>query len=103
QRFLFDKHHRLEHQLAVRDGCWAVNSEHLYASEGIPFAGNMDIYIANMLAGCDGQRTLRELVAMVASRMKTDPETITPACLTAFLRLMRSGFLSSVSGSDKST
>jgi len=103
QRFLFDKHHRLEHQLEVRDGCWAVNNEHLYASEGIPFAGNMDMYIANLLAGCDGRQTLRELVAKVADRMQTEQETITPACLTAFRRLMQSGFLSSVSGPGKLT
>ena len=101
QRFLFDEHHRLEHQLAVRDDCWAVNSEHLYASEGIPFAGNMDMYIANLLAGCDGQRTLRELVAAVAERMQTDPESIIPACLKAFRKLMQSGFLSAVGNPDK--
>ena len=96
QRFLFDEHHRLEHQLAVRDGCWAVNSEHLYASEGIPFAGNMDMYIANLLAGCDGRRTLRELIEAVADRMQADPETVTPACLATVRKLMQAGFLSSV-------
>jgi len=95
QRFLFDEHHRLEHQLAVRDGCWAVNSEHLYASEGIPFAGNMDMYIANLLAGCDGRRTLRELIEVVADRMQTDPETVRPACLATVRKLMQAGFLSS--------
>jgi methylase of polypeptide subunit release factors len=103
QRFLFDEHHRLEHQLAVRDGCWAVNSEHLYASEGIPFAGNMDMYIANLLAGCDGQRTLRELIAAVADRVQTDTETVIPACLATVRKLMQAGFLSSVVGSEKST
>ncbi len=103
QRFLFDEHHRLEHQLAVRDGSWAVNSEHLYASEGIPFAGNMDMYIANLLAGCDGRRTLRELIEAVAGRMQTDPETVGPACLAAFRKLMQAGFLSSVGDFDKST
>jgi len=95
QRFLFDEHHRLEHQLAVRDGCWAVNSEHLYASEGIPFAGNMDMYIANLLAGCDGRRTLRELIEAVADRMQTNPETVGPACLATVRKLMQAGFLSS--------
>ena len=103
QRLLFDEHHRLEHQLAVRDGCWAVNSEHLYASEGIPFAGNMDMYIANLLAGCDGRRTLRELIEAVASRMQTDQETVGPACLAAVRKLMQAGFLSSVASPDKST
>jgi len=95
QRFLFDEHHRLEHQLAVQDGHWAVNSEHLYASEGIPFAGNMDMYIANLLAGCDGRRTLRELIEAVADRMQTDPEKVGPACLAAFRKLMQAGFLTS--------
>jgi len=102
QRFLFDEHHRLEHQLAVRDGCWAVNSEHLYASEGIPFAGNMDMYIANLLAGCDGRRTLRELIEAVASRMQTEPKTVGPACLAAVRKLMQAGFLSSVGDPGKS-
>jgi methylase of polypeptide subunit release factors len=96
KRFLFDKHHRLEHQLTVQDGRWAVNSEHLYASEGIPFAGNMDMYIANLLAGCDGQRTLRELIAAVADRMQTNPETVGPACLATVRKLMQAGFLSAV-------
>jgi len=95
QRFLFDEHHRLEHQLAVQDGRWAVNSEHLYTSEGIPFAGNMDMYIANLLAGCDGRRTLRELIEAVADRMQTKPETVGLACLAAFRKLMQAGFLSS--------
>ncbi|HUU20652.1 MAG TPA: class I SAM-dependent methyltransferase [Sedimentisphaerales bacterium] len=95
QRFLFDEHHRLEHQLAVRDGSWSVNSEHLYASEGIPFAGNMDMYIANLLAGCDGRRTLRELIEVVAGRIQADPKTVTPACLATVRKLMQAGFLSS--------
>lgn len=103
QRFLFDEHHRLEHQLAVQDGRWAVNSEHLYASEGIPFAGNMDMYIASLLAGCDGRRTLCELIEAVADRMQTNPETVGPACLAAFRKLMQAGFLSLVGGSDTST
>jgi methylase of polypeptide subunit release factors len=103
QRLLFDEHHRLEHQLAVRDGSWAVNSEQLYASEGIPFAGNMDMYIANLLAGCDGRRTLRELIEAVADRMQTNQETVIPACLATVRKLMQAGFLSSVAGPEKST
>ena len=96
QQFLFDEHHRLEHQLTARDGRWVVNGEHLFASQGIPFAGNVDMHIANLLAGCDGRQTLRELVAVAASHMQTEPESIIPACLKAFRRLMQSGFLSAV-------
>jgi methylase of polypeptide subunit release factors len=94
QSLLFDEHHLLRHELRAEDGRWAVRSEHLYASEGIPFAGNVDMYVANLLAGCNGRRTLRELLEKVADRAKTDPEKITPTCLTVVQNLMRSGFLS---------
>ncbi|UCE47509.1 MAG: methyltransferase, partial [Phycisphaerales bacterium] len=94
QRLIFDEHHRLEHQSAVQDGRWVVQAGHLCASEGVPFAGNVDMHVANLLAGCNGQRTLRELLEEMADRTKTDPEKIIPGCLTVVQRLMRSGFLS---------
>ena len=103
QRLLFDRHHLLRHELRAEDGRWAVRSEHLYASEGVPFAGNVDMYVANLLAGCNGQRTLRELLDEVAGRAKTEPEKIIPTCLNVVQNLMRSGFLSPTSGLDKSS
>lgn len=51
----------------------------------------------------DGKRTLRELIAAVASRMQTNPETVIPACLATVRKLMQAGFLSSVAGPSKST
>jgi len=99
-RLLFDEHHRLEHQLRVENGRWILQVEHLLASEGVPFAGNVDSFITNLLAGCDGKRTLRELIAAVAGRMQADAEGLTPACLAAVRRLMQSGFLSSVGKSS---
>jgi len=98
QRLLFDRHHLLRHELRAEEGRWAVHSEHLYASEGIPFAGNVDMYVANLLAGCNGKRTLRELLEEVAERAKTDPEKIAPTCLTVVQNLMRSGFLTPTCG-----
>ena len=101
QRLLFDEHHLLRHELRAEDGRWAVQSEHLYASEGVPFAGNVDMYVANLLAGCNGKRTLRELLEKVADRAKTDPENIVPTCLSVVQNLMRSGFLSPTGDPDK--
>jgi hypothetical protein len=63
----------------------------------------MDMYVANLLAGCDGRRTLRELIEAVASRMQTDLKTVTPACLATVRKLMQAGFLSSVGDPGKST
>jgi hypothetical protein len=63
----------------------------------------MDMYIANLLAGCDGRRTLRELVEEVAGRAKTAPEKIIHDCLAVVQKLMQCGFLSSVGGARGST
>jgi hypothetical protein len=46
---------------------------------------------------------LRELIEAVASRMQTDPKTLTPACLATVRKLMQAGFLSSVGVPGKST
>jgi len=93
---LLDDHHRLEHQLGVENGRWVVQAEHIFASEGVPFAGKVDMHIANLLAGCDGRRTLHELIAVMAHRLQADPEKLKPACLTVVRKLMQAGFLSPV-------
>ena len=102
-RLIFDKHHLLEHQLTVENGCWVVQVERLHTDKGISFSGQVDMYIANLLAVCDGRHTLRELIRAVADRAQTDPETFTVACLGVVRKLMRSGFLSSVDGPDRPT
>ena len=100
-RLLFDKHHCLEHQLTVEDGRWVVCVERLHTDKGISFSGKVDMHIAKLLAGCDGQRTLRELIGVMAGRMQTDAEEFMPACLAVVRKLMRAGFLSSVSAPGK--
>jgi methylase of polypeptide subunit release factors len=102
QRLLFDKNHLLEHRLRTENGRWVLCGAHLHASEGIPFAGNVDMYIANLLAGCDGRRTLRELIAATAGLLKANPEQLTPACLETVRKLMQSGFLSAAGESGES-
>jgi len=94
QRLVLDKNHCLQHQLKAEDGRWSICSQHLSASLGLPFAGHVDTYIASLLAGCDGRRTLRELVLEVAGRMQTDTEKVMPDCLSVVRKLMQSGFLS---------
>ena len=93
QCLAFDNNHRLEHQLVVEDGRWVVRAEHLYATEGVPFAGNVDMYVANLLAGCDGKRTLGEVVLKATERMQANREEFTRACLAAIRKLMQAGFL----------
>jgi len=103
QRFLFNKHHLLQHELSLEDGRWVIRKENLRATRGIPISGKVDMYIATLLAGCDGQRTLRELIGTVAGRMQSDVEELMPACLAAFRKLMQAGFLSLVGGPETAT
>ncbi|MHC4332719.1 MAG: hypothetical protein ACYSUP_00105 [Planctomycetota bacterium] len=67
----------------------------------MPFARHMDMYVTNILAGCDGRRTLRELIVVTAGSLQADPEQFTPACLEAVRKLMQSGFLSAVGESAR--
>jgi len=94
RRLLLDKNHLLDHQLKVRDGGWVSCSQHLRASAGLPFAGNVDVYVSSLLARCDGRRTLREIIVDIADHMTTDAERLIPDCLSVVSRLMRCGFLS---------
>ena len=91
--FIFDKDHNLEHHLTVEQGRWAVRSEHLHATVGIPFGGTIDMYIAQVLAGCDGHRTLRALITDTAARAETDQNKMIPTFLKVIKKIMRSGFL----------
>ncbi|MHC4474365.1 MAG: methyltransferase [Planctomycetota bacterium] len=94
QRLRLDEHHHLEHQLKVEDGRWALASARLYASKGVPFAGNVDMYTANLLALLDGRRTLRQAISELADQTQADPEKLVSACHAAVRKLMQSGFLS---------
>jgi SAM-dependent methyltransferase len=94
ERLYFDKHHRLEHELAVQDGRWVIRTEWLRASEGVPFAGNVDMHTASLLARCDGRRTLREVIIEAADRMGADADKLMAAYLAAVRKLMGAGFLS---------
>ncbi len=93
QRLVFDEHHLLKHELRVEGHGWAVQNEQLVTSEGIPFSGHVDVYVASLLAGCDGRTTLGRLVEKMAEQLKTDPEKITPGCLAVIRKLLSSGFL----------
>lgn len=94
QRLRLDEHHHLEHQLKVEDGRWALASARLHASKGVPFAGNVDMYTANLLALLDGRRTLRQAISELADQTQADPEKLVSACHAAVRKLMQSGFLS---------
>jgi hypothetical protein len=58
--------------------------------------GNVDRWVSTMLAGCDGHRTLEELVADLARGLKADPEKIATACIEVVRTMLENGFLTAL-------
>ncbi len=93
--FVLVPEHELEQRLQTRDGDWLVQSAQLKQTAGFEFTGEADRLMATVLAGCDGRRTLGELVNELACGLNTDRGIIIPPCLDVFRRLLQMGFLTS--------
>jgi len=93
QRIQLTPAHRLEHTLHAEDGNWRVERALLRQTDGIGFAGEVDRLVGTILAGCDGARTLGELVADLAAGVGRPAEEIAPACARVVRQLMATGFL----------
>lgn len=60
---------------------------------GLPFHGSVDPYTIQLLARCDGRRTLAEAATAVAAIASLDPEKFLSASAGIARRLIKSGFL----------
>ena len=85
---------RLHQHSRPGTGGWEVVAAELRRSEGLQYAGNIDEHGAALLVRCDGQRTLGELVADLATSLGTDAEVVAPAVVGVVRRLVEQGFLS---------
>jgi hypothetical protein len=82
---------RQEYEPSV-DGWSAVESE-VHLARGLAYSGNIDGYVARMIALCDGQRRLGDLVAELAGWIDKNPEEVRAACVEVVRRLVQRGFL----------
>ena len=83
----------MRHTLRAENGKWVVTSATLRQTGGFEFAGNLDVNVVSLLSGCDGSRTLRELLAELARRLGVEFNVVAPVGLEIMRSLMRSGFL----------
>jgi hypothetical protein len=96
---LFDQHliiHpevAVDQRLTIQNGTWAVDSVVLSLRQGLPFSGKADVHVLRLLTGCDGKRSLRELVNAVAASLDQSFDSIAPACLAVVKKMIRSGML----------
>lgn len=92
-RLLLNPNARLEQELQAEGGRWRVISARIRIASGMRWAGNVDGHIAELLAGCDGSRTVFELAAGLASGAGVTPDRVVPACLEAVRQLVARGYV----------
>lgn len=93
-RFILTRDHELVQTLQAEDGTWKVKGARIRQVRGFPFTGNVDKLMATMLAGCNGQHALGELVRDLAAGLRMDPDRIVKPCVDVVGMLMQKGFLS---------
>ncbi len=88
--------HRLRQELGIENGGWALKGAVLEQTMGLPFPCGVDGFVAGMVAGCDGKRSVRDLVDQVVQRVGEPPDAVIPACVGAVKKLLRCGLLAPV-------
>jgi hypothetical protein len=84
---------RLQQQFKPSAEGWAEVTSQLHLTRGLPYTGNVDAFVTKMISGCDGKRSLRDLLADMAASLKHDPEDIATHFCTVVRGLIERGFL----------
>lgn len=84
---------RLEQEAEPSPEGWRTVASRLRLTRGLAYAGPTDPMRAALVGRCNGQRSLRELVAAVAASLETEFSSIAPACIEVVRRLIERGFL----------
>jgi hypothetical protein len=89
---------QLEQQWAPSDKGWTATGAKLRLSKGLHYEGEVDGSVARFITSCDGEKTLRDLLFMMASSSNADPDTIKPKFLALARRFIETGFIVPVGG-----
>jgi SAM-dependent methyltransferase len=93
QRFRVSPDARLLHRLAPATEGWRLEASELRLARGLAYTGAADPYVAQLLARCNGEHALGELVQGIAADLGVDPQQTVAACLDVVRRLVKLGFL----------
>jgi len=89
--------HTIEQSLRRQDGNYEVERAELAQDDGLRFRAKADPLTAELLARCDGTRTLREVIAVLHDEIRFEGPTeaeFDRSALAAAVRMLRLGFLS---------
>ena len=84
---------RLEQFFQPADGRWQPASLNLRLTKGLPFFVGLQAPVAGFLIGCNGQRTVTELVQDFAKQVDAPFERVQAECLGIVRRMLERGFL----------
>jgi methylase of polypeptide subunit release factors len=84
---------RLEDICEPAGGAWRVASASIRLVRGLTYSSPVDLRLAGLVARCDGQRPVRDLLVELAATTNSDLEKITPNCLSLLRQLVERGFL----------
>ncbi len=88
--------HHLEQIWEYHDGRYELRQSHVQLHQTIGFTGAIDEFGIELLAGCNGQTRVADLVARLAERIGQPPEELAPSILNLVRNQMLQGFLTPV-------
>jgi methylase of polypeptide subunit release factors len=88
----------LDERAAPAEAAWAVTDRRLRQTAGLCREGEVDGAIAVIVAGCDGNRTLADVLGDAARAAGAPPDALAPAALPVIRRLVEQGFLLPAAG-----
>ena len=84
---------RLQQQCEWAEGGWRIQSAQVRLERGLRYSGNVDRNALALLARCDGQRTLGQVVAELAASVGAEVERIAPQSVALVRQLVERGYL----------
>jgi SAM-dependent methyltransferase len=91
--FLLSPDARLQQRFAPGDDGWTPVESQIQLMRGLGYSGEVDPLVADLLARCNGQRPLGELLAAWAVRLGQPLDKIAGPALAVIRRLIEHGFL----------
>ena len=65
----------------------------IHLAKGFAYSGNIDPFIANLIIGCDGKHTFKELLGKMAASLDAHTQDIAPAFCRIVRGLIEKGYL----------
>jgi len=84
---------RLEQEADPTGEAWRPRTWRLRLARGLAYSGNVDPLVADVVARCDGRRSLGAALAETASSLGMDAGPLETACVEVARRLVEQGFL----------